>query len=151
MVSTEPLKLVEAPQPYIRYASTEPDVVAVHRFLLVVAQPAMRGGCNVLKSLNEVVRVAKDEAALMVMHGDMLVGTMGLIRATWWYNDQEFLTDRWHFVLPAFMHSPTATLLMDEAKAIANAAGLEFLHNGKAREKGNVVRLMPRIYLPEGE
>ena len=125
-------------------------MIAIHRFLLVVAQPAMRGSANVVKSLNEVIRVAKFEAALMVMHEAVLVGTMGLIRATWWYNDTEFLTDRWHFVLPAFMHTPTAALLMDEAKFIAKAAGLEFLHNGKAREKGGVIRLMPRIYSPEG-
>ena len=110
----------------------------------------MRGGCNVVKSLNEVIRVAKFEAALMAMHDDTLVGTMGLVRATWWYNDSDFLTDRWHFVLPALMHTPTAALLMDEAKFIAKSAGLEFLHNGKARDKSGIVRLMPRIYAPEG-
>ena len=111
----------------------------------------MRGGVNVVKSLNEIIRVTKFEAAIMVMHGDTMVGTMGIIKPTWWYNDVEFLTDRWHFVLPAFMHTPTAEMLMDEAKKIAKEAGLEFFHNGKARERGGVVRIRPSVYTPEGE
>ena len=86
----------------------------------------------------------------MVMHGDTLVGTMGIIKPSWWYGDADFLTDRWHFVLPAFMHTPTAELLMTEARSIGKLAGLEFIHNGKLRAgKDGVVRRMPRVYSPE--
>ena len=110
----------------------------------------MRCPVNVVKSLTEIIRVAKEEAAIMVMHGDTMVGTMGLIRPVWWYGDAAFLTDRWHFVLPAFMHTPTATRLMDEARAIADLAGLEFIHQGKIRgEKSGALRMMPTVYAPE--
>lgn len=148
---TEPLKLVETEHdPQIRYATTDEEICAIHRFLMVVARPALRCEINVRKSLLEIVRVAKEEAAIMVMHGDVLVGTMGLIKPSWWYGDADFLTDRWHFVLPAFMHTPTAEILMEEARAIARLAGIEFIHNGKLRlGKDGVWRRMPRVYVPE--
>jgi hypothetical protein len=125
-------------------------VIAIHKFLMIVAQPALRCPINVVKSLQEIIRVAKDEAAIMVMHGDMLVGTMGVIKPTWWYGDAAFLTDRWHFVLPQFMHTATAKVLMDEARGIAEIAGLEFIHQGKIRgEKNGMHRMMPTAFVPE--
>ena len=125
-------------------------MVAIHRFLLVVAQPAMRCPVGIEKSLREVIRVARDEAAIMLMRGDMLIGTMGVMRATWWYGDGAFLTDRWHFCLPAVMNTPEAELLIEEAKAIGRIAGLEFIHQGKIRAaKNGVSRMMPRAYSPE--
>lgn len=147
-----PLKLIPAHEPEIRYASTDEEICAIHRFLMIVAEQAgaLRCPINVVKSLDEIIRVAKFEAAIMVMHGDSMVGTMGIIKPSWWYGDADFLTDRWHFVLPAFMHTPTAALLMTEAKSIASIAGLEFIHNGKLRAgKDGVLRLFPRIYAPE--
>jgi hypothetical protein len=115
---------------------------------LLVAQAAMRCPVNAVKSLHEIIRVAKFEAAIMVLHDGMLVGTMGVIKPTWWYGDGAFLTDRWHFVLPDFMHSEAASVLFAEAKAIAAAAGLEFIHQGKIRgEKGGVLRMRPTVYL----
>jgi hypothetical protein len=131
----------------IRYASTDDDLIAIHRFLLIVARPAMRCPVNAIKSLTEIIRVAKQEVAIMVMHGDVLVGTMGLIKPEWWYGDGEFLTDRWHFVLPAFTNTPTASALMDEAKAIARLADIEFIHQGKIRPpRSGVARMTPRAY-----
>jgi len=134
----------------IRYASTDDDVIAIHRFLLIVAMPAMRGPANPVKSLNEIIRVTKYEAAIMAVLGDRMVGTMGIIKPTWWYNDVEFLTDRWHFVLPQYWHGPVNKALMTEALSIAAEAELEFVHNGKLREqKSGAFLLMPRLYLPE--
>jgi hypothetical protein len=131
----------------IHYAQTDDDVIAMHRFLLVVAQPAMRCAVNIFKSLNEMIRVTNYEAALMVMQGDMLVGTMGIIRPTWWYGDADFLTDRWHFVLPQFLHEEPNRMLMDEAIKIAEISGLEFIHQGKIRfQKNGVGLMMPRAY-----
>jgi hypothetical protein len=134
----------------IRFATTDDDVIAIHRFLLVVAQPAMHCPVNPEKSLHEIIRVAKFEAAVMAIVDGFLVGTMGIIKPTWWYGDGEFLTDRWHFVLPNLHHGPVNAALAAEAHAIADAAGLKFFHQGKARELKNGVRLMmPRIYVPE--
>lgn len=153
VVKTEPLKLVEAHDPYIHYPiGTDEEICAIHRFLMVVAEPVLQCPINVVKSLDEIIRVVKFEAAIMVMHGETMVGTMGIIRPTWWYGDADFLTDRWHFVMPAFMHTPTAALLMTEALEIARIAGLKFLHNGKIRAgKDGVLRLMPKIYTPQSD
>jgi hypothetical protein len=58
------------------------------------------------------------------------------------------LTDRWHFVLPEFMHASRPTVLMAEAKAIAAAAGLEFIHQGKIRgEKRRAAHDADRLLL----
>lgn len=148
---TAPLKIVEhhdVPEISIRYAATDEDVCNIHKFLLIVAQPAMRCPVNITKSLTEIVRVAKYDAALMVIHNGVMVGTMGVINAgDWWYGDVPFLTDRWHFVLPSFENTPTASALMDEAKAIAALAGLEFIHQGKVRPpKNGVTQMTPRAY-----
>jgi hypothetical protein len=115
---------------------------------MVVAQPALRCPVNVVKSLNEIIRVAKFEAALMVIHNGVMVGTMGLMRVDWWYGDESFLVDRWHFVLPSFEHTPTAAALMDEAKSIAELAGIEFIHQGKIRppKSNGISQMTPRAY-----
>lgn len=124
--------------------------MAIHRFLLVVAQPAMRCPVDVVKSLEEIIRVTKYEAALMLMRGDVLIGTMGIMKAGWWYGGGEFLTDRWHFVLPALTNSPEAAMLLAEAAEIARTAGIEFIHQGKIRPaKNGVARMTPRAYSPE--
>jgi len=131
----------------VRYAETEQDMTAIHRFLLVVAQPALLCPVNIVKSLEEVIRVTREEVALMLIHNDVMVGTMGIINPTWWYGDAGFLTDRWHFVLPAFDNTPASAALMAEAVSIANLAGLRFIHQGRIREgKKGVLRMMPRVY-----
>lgn len=112
---------------------------------------AIRCPINAIKSLNEIIRVTRDEVALMLVRNGMLIGTMGIVNPTWWYGDAGFLTDRWHFVLPEFDGTAASKMLMDEALAVAKLAGLEFLHNGKARERDGVLRLMPKIYATEGE
>lgn len=107
----------------------------------------MRCEVNAVKSLVEIIRVTKHEAALMLISGGRLVGTLGLISPDWWYGDAHFMTDRWHFVLPAFTNTPAAGALLDEAKAIAGLAGLEFIHQGKIRPAKNGALLMtPRAY-----
>lgn len=131
----------------IRYAENEQDMVAMHEFLLVVAQPAMQCPVNVVKSLQEIIRVTRDEVALMLVRDGRLIGTMGIINPTWWYGDDGFLTDRWHFVLPDFDHTADSAMLLDEAVKIASAAGLKFYHQGRIRQgKNGVMRLMPRVY-----
>lgn len=142
---------LEAGSPVIvRYAETDDDVIAIHQFLLVIAQPAMRCPVNAEKSLMEIIRVAKEEVAMMAIRDGHLIGTLGVMQATWWYGDGEFLTDRWHFVLPGERHGEADRMLMAEAAAISDAAGLEFIDQGKIRQRGNknLFLMMPRVYSP---
>lgn len=131
----------------IRYAETDDDVIAIHRFLLVVARPAMRCPVDPKESLLEIIRVTKESVALMAIQGGLLVGTMGLIDPSWWYNPAyRFIADRWHFVLPEHQHGPVNAALIDEARKIADDAGLEFIHQGKIRERGGEKLMFPRAY-----
>lgn len=126
-------------------------MIAIHRFLLIVALPAMRCPVDVKASLLEIIRVTKEEVAIMAIRDGLLVGTMGLIKPQWWYGNgrDSFLTDRWHFCLPQFYNGPVNDALMAEAKAIAHAANLEFIHQGKIRPaKNGVTRMTPRAYPP---
>jgi hypothetical protein len=134
----------------IRPAVTDDDVIAIHRFLLMVARPAMRCQPDIEQSLLEIIRVTKYEAALMAVLGNNMVGTLGVIKANWWYNPSvDFMTDRWHFVLPQFHNGPVDKALLGEALAIADIAGLEFIDQGKMRERNGRLLMMPRVYPPE--
>lgn len=136
--------------PVIRYAETEHDVTAIHQFLLEHAKAATRCEVDFRKSLFEVLRVCNDEVAIMCFLNGELVGTLGMMEVTWWYGPGAFLTDRWHFCKPEHYNGPVNTAIMDEARKIASEAGLEFIHQGKIRgEKGGVVRMTPRVYVPD--
>jgi len=127
---------------------TDDDVIAIHRFLLMVARPAMRCEPDIEQSLLEIIRVTKYEAALMAVLDGNMVGTMGIMKASWWYNPRvSFMTDRWHFVLPQFWHGPVDKALKGEAIEISRLAGFEFVDQGKTREaKDGSLLMMPRIY-----
>lgn len=133
----------------IRFAETDDDVIAIHRFLLIVAAPALWGTVDVVKSLTEVIRVTKEEAAIMALVDGNLVGTMGIIKPVWWYGPDEFLTDRWNFCLPQFYHTEVEAALMREAYTLSEQTGLRFINQGKIRERKDGTGLMfPRIYTP---
>lgn len=90
--------------------------------------------------------MARTAAALMVFVDGRLIGTMGLIQPDWWYGDGAFLTDRWHFVEPEFDGTEASQALLAEAEQIAAAAGVDFIHQGRARERRPGVYFMwPRV------
>lgn len=151
MVKTAPLEIVPVSDtPFIRYAETDADVIMIHQFLLEYAKPAMLCPVNHGKSAREVWRVCNENVGIMVFFNGELVGSLGLMEAVWWYGDDSFLTDRWHFVKPEHFHGPVNAALLDEAKKIASVSGKTFIHQGKIRgEKGGIQRMTPRISLPE--
>lgn len=91
------------------------------------------------KAINEICRVAKEEAALMVFAGNILVGTMGLIKADLWYGDGGMLVNRWFFVLPGVKHMGVGALLQIEAQALAAVADLPLVIYREPRRRGNGV------------
>lgn len=106
----------------LRYAATDDDVVAIHRFLCILAIPTLPVKANHSKSATEVYRVVNTECALMVMRGDFLVGTMGIIKPDFWYGDGHFLVNRWFHAIPG---TGAGRMLIREAIAIARGADLE--------------------------
>lgn len=136
----------------MEYAKTFEQAVVIHRFLLleVSAELEKRGGAiDAEKSLNEIIRVCEEGAAIIALKNDCLIGTMGIIRWTWWFNNVDFMTDRWTAVVPEFRHQGVKQLLLDEVKKIADGAGLQFVNQGKVRDmKDGTAMLFPRIYTP---
>lgn len=107
----------------IRYAATDADVVAIHQFLCVVAAPFLPAPIDGRESAIEVWRVVNHDVALMAMDGDRMVGTLGLVNPSpWWNPNYRYLANRWFFALPG---SKAWRPLLKEAKAIARASDLE--------------------------
>lgn len=106
----------------VRYASSDDDVILVHRFLCVVAGPTLPGPIDPKKSIEEVWRVVNHDVALMAFRDDGLVGTLGLVCPEFWWGTSKFLANRWFFTLP---RARAGKPLLKEAKAIAVASDLE--------------------------
>lgn len=120
----------------VRYAESDDDVIAIHRFLCVLAGPMLPGPIDPKKSIEEVWRVVNEEVAVMAIEDDRLIGTMGLIRPAFWWGDIHFLVNRWLFAIPG---SKAWRPLLKEALAIASASELE-LHI-ISEERGKVLIL----------
>lgn len=107
----------------LRYAESDADVIAIHGFLCVVAGPTLPGPIDPRDSSTEVWRVVNHDVAIMAMNGDMLVGTIGLVRPSFWWNAKlAFLANRWFFALQGL---GAGRLLLQEARAIAESSDLE--------------------------
>lgn len=118
----------------IRYAESDADIVAIHRFLCVVAGPMLPGKIDHKDSATEVWRVVKDSVALMAMNDDnLMVGTMGIVRPEYWWNASlHFLANRWLFAIPG---SRAAKPMIREATVIAKASNLELHIFDERRER----------------
>jgi GNAT superfamily N-acetyltransferase len=142
----------------IRAASSDADVVLIHRFLCRVAAPVLHCPINGEKSIAEVHRVVTDGDygfALMALAGGTpgsspgasLIATIGAIFVPWWYGDDHFFTDRWFFALPG--HRRAGPRLLAEADAIARAVGVPLIVNLKQRRTTAAVTFVQPALLGE--
>ena len=118
----------------IRYAESDADIVAIHRFLCVVAGPMLPGKIDHKDSATEVWRVVKDSVALMAMNDDnLMVGTMGIVRPEYWWNASlHFLANRWLFAIPGPREAKPRTR---KTKILAQASNLQPPLFDKRRER----------------
>ncbi len=124
----------------VSYAEDDLDCIELHRFLCIVAQGVLFAPIDPNASMAEVMRVRDQGAALLVRKDGHLIGTLGLVKAQWWYNPAHgFLTDRWFFLLPQFQHSAAAVQLLAEAAAIASQSGLDLVINGHMRRRAKAL------------
>jgi GNAT superfamily N-acetyltransferase len=134
----------------IRAASSDADVVAIHRFLCTVARPVLHCPINGEKSIAEVWRVVKQGDygfALIALEDGELVGTLGAIFVPWWYGDDHFFTDRWFFTLPG--HRWAGPRLLAEGDAIARQVGVPLIVNLKQRRTTAAVTFVKPLLLGE--
>lgn len=125
----------------IRVAKTDQDTVAIHRFLCVVAGPHLPGAIDAKKSIHEVWRVVNHEVAFMAMNDDLLVGTLGIIRADYWWGDAGFLANRWFFSVP---NSGAGKPLLDHGETFAKQIGLELHIIDESRGRLVILNRDPR-------
>jgi hypothetical protein len=88
----------------------------------------------------------------MAMRGDRLVGTIGLIKSTWWYSDDEFLTNRWNFCIESQKNYGAGPALEAEAKALAQGTGFHsspiiVLHGRRFRRLPRATAFEPGLTL----
>lgn len=124
----------------IREAKGDNDVVTIHGFLCITMGPVLPGPIDPTDSATEVWRVVNQEAALMVLRGDKLIGTLGIIQPKFWWGKGHFFTNRWFSVLPGF---GAGKLLLREATAIAKASGMEFLLADEGRGRITILNKSP--------
>jgi hypothetical protein len=107
----------------IRYAESDADVIAIHAFLCIVAGPRLPAEIDPKDSATEVWRVAHQEVAIMAMREDKLIGTIGLVCPSFWWNSKvKFLVNRWAFAIPgAGAWKP----LLREARQIGVSSNME--------------------------
>lgn len=85
-----------------------------------------------------VLDVCRNNAAIMARLNGHLIGSLGVMRVAWWYNNSAFfMTDRWLFAYPEFYHLGVGARMVAEADAIAKAAGLPLIINGHQKRRGN--------------
>ena len=124
------------------YASTDDDVIGIHKFLVAVAGPTLPYPIDHRNSVTEIWRVVSHDVALMAMKGNQLVGTLGLIRPDFWYSDRGgFLANRWLFTLP---NEGAGWPLLREARSIAVASNLELHIIAEAKGKIVIFNKSPR-------
>jgi hypothetical protein len=116
----------------VRFAESDADTIAIHCFLCVVAGPMLPGPIDPKKSATEVWRVVNEECAIMAMDGDLLVGSLGIIRADYWWGNQKFLANRWYHALPG---RGIGRMLLNEGERFAKEVGLELHIIDEAKER----------------
>jgi GNAT superfamily N-acetyltransferase len=130
-----------------RYAESDDDIVAIHRFLCAVSIPLLWAPIDAQDSINEVYRVVRQECAVIAIVDNLMVGTMGLMRMNWWYNTKYcFMVDRWFFTLPEATNKGVGARLKAEAEIIAKGAGIPLFIMGKWRKDKRVPVISPRIF-----
>lgn len=129
------------------------EAIELHLFLCVVAQPVLHAQIDANDSMAGVLNVLKDGFAITARINNEIVGSLGIIRASFWYNHAaHFMTDRWFFTYSAFRaggeHAGlrVGQIMLAEAHAIAAQAGLPMIINGHQKPRGTGVTFTrPRV------
>ena len=129
-----------------RFAETYADIIAIHRFLLVVGLPMLTknlgytmddvDAVKAMHMVHAVVRVV-DGVGIMAELDGRLIGSLGMF-----YLDMEclkdghgFYGDKWFFVFDEFKHTDVGDRLRAEAVSVAETNGTFFLPHPKLRRR----------------
>ncbi len=125
------------PNLIVRYAESDDDIIAIHKFLCVVAAPTLPGPIDARDSVEGVWSCVNRDVALMAVRDEMLVGTVGLVCVpSWWNRKVKYLPNRWAFALPG---SRAWRPLLKEARAIGVASDMEVHIISEARGRVTIL------------
>lgn len=126
----------------VRFADGDNDVVAIHGFLCVMMGPLLPADIDPHNSATEVWRVVNHECALVALRDGKIVGSIGLVKAPfWWAKDEFFLANRWFAALP---DTGAGEPLLHEATAFAKSLGLELQIYDEKRGRIKILNRDPR-------
>jgi len=143
----------------IRFGETEEDVIALHRFLCVVAQPVLLAEIDPIESIVEIEDIVYGRSetpgvAFMAEIDGELVGALGLIQPRWWYSKRYYFTDRFLFTFPALRNRGIGARLLAEAGALSAQNDCDLVITGKLKRRNRssgrgIIFTSPMVIEPE--
>ncbi len=119
----------------------EDDIIPIHRFLCLVAGPVLLAPIDAEDSIRGVADVVQGNLIAFVaeINGE-IVGSLGLVAPTFWYNQRvTFFADRWFFTYPQLANQGVGAALQAEAHALASRAGVDLVIHGKMHRRHRAV------------
>lgn len=99
-------------------------------------------------SIRGVLDVCRNGAAIVARLNSHIIGSLGVVKAAWWYNTAVFfMSDRWLFVYPEFHHLGVGARLIAEADIVAKSASLPLIINGHQKRRGNGISFIRAMVL----
>jgi len=129
-------------EPHVTFrVADSDDILPLHRFLCLVAAPALIAPIDAEDSIAGVADVVNGNLIAFVaeINGE-IVGSLGLVCPDLWYNRKvKFFTDRWFFIYPQLAHAGVGAGLQAEAHALAARAGVDLVIHGKMSRRHRAV------------
>jgi hypothetical protein len=137
-----------------RLAIDEADCGTILKLLVQMHAEVGRFPMSPAKVCHAIENVVKNGVAYIVERDGDPVATIGLVPASPWYADAEYMTDRWCFVRPdARADSRALDALLDECQDLANATETRveiLVFNPKKRRSGREARIGKFSFEPGG-
>jgi GNAT superfamily N-acetyltransferase len=109
----------------IRFAQSDDDIVAIHRFMIAHAAAEMaEAEVDALIYWRTIQDTVREGAGLIAMIDGKIAGYLGLWKSRYDYSKAFFLHDRGFYVLPAHRGGAVGAALLQEARAIAQEGDL---------------------------
>lgn len=123
------------------------DVEAIYQILSDEMWPEVgRGQINPEKVWSRIQRCIAEGAVYLVMDGDNIAATAGLLPMTSWWSDEPYLADTWIFVRRPYRKSRAIFMLM---RAIKQHAPV-YIGIGSEKDIERKARLFERFGRPVG-
>jgi GNAT superfamily N-acetyltransferase len=108
-------------------AESDHDVLAIHGLLMQFGAESAEASIDPVKTMKVAYETVMQHAAIVAEVDGEIVGSLGIVRHQHWYSNDHFLIDQWLYVKPEHRGGEVLPAMLEEAKAIADLAGLRLL------------------------